>query len=820
MEILGRNINLRSLFIKPTPSVVTENRVLPKTDVPIVDPEKGALPIAGGRSSQSEYGGLFSGVTGQHTVPRLIPKEFIEAIEHLSMTHPDFSHAIDNICDLAATNYHITFDAAIPDKTQKQARLHLENKAKGWYLFGDGSNGLITDLLRQCCNAGCVSAEIVPQKNLRSVQKVVLVAPASIEFLYNKDKDQYVPHQRPKTTQVTQNLIANLGLIELNTVTYKYFAMYRINDHPYAIPPFLAALENTNIGKELLGNLKWVAKNMGILGVISLFTSPPALSPGETFDSESYQTKCLNWLQKWRAEAEAGLKNGIIVGFKGNHEVQVSPSHVSANGAKDIWNMNDIQMVSGLKQDGVLLNRDQKTSEAFAKVAFEILKSRVAAFQKNVAAFLCELYRIELQLAGFPIDTVKVKFDPVALADIKLEAEAEKLKIENVRVKYQMGIISQEQAAQELGYETAAEDAPRGVETGVRNEEEKKKDKEDKKSQKKKNSLTGSLSDLILFHQNKPMFDYYSEETAQLTKLTVVSLDDDQMKFDDPSMDSLYNQYTKNINRKYKKTVNEALDELEESLKSVAVELTADELVNKVLFHLYATFQTNFGGRIRGVIENYIEKGYRKFREDKSIFGKKEVKDVDFALPDHRALTYFKASDELYLGKFITDPDTRKRLTTFIKDTYLRDGQAISHNPKAIAGFRAELGDVVIGENWKIDRVVSTTVNKLRNYAAVNYMQQVDVKEFEIRGVNDSKQCAYCKGMQGKRFSVTTVSEKIQEIVSREPEFVADDSPFITSVFKDPSVIADMSSSDLLLRGVSIPPYHCHCRDLVIAVME
>lgn len=806
MKILNREINIRSFFQpKAQPPMLKETiSTLAKGDTP-VDPEKGALPIAGGRSSQVEHIDVFAGIAGLNQIPRLVPKEFIEAIEHLSVFHPDFGHAIDNICDLAATQHHITFDATVPDKVAKDARLHIKNKAKSWYLYGDGYNGLVTDLLRQCCNAGCVSAEIVPMVNLKGVQKVVLVPPATIEFLYNSNIDQYLPFQKLKTYQATASQITTLGLHELNTVTYKYFAMYRINDNPYAIPPFLAALENTNIGKELLSNLKWVAKNMGVLGVVSLLTTPPALEPGETYGSESYQAKCLNWLQKWRAEAEAGLKNGIIVGFKNNHEVKIDPSHVSANGARDIWTMNDIQMVSGLKQDGVLLNRDQKTSEAFAKVAFEILKSRVGAFQQNVAAFLAELYRIELQLAGFPINSVEIKFDAVALADVKLEAEAEKIRIENVSTKYQMGIISQEQAAQELGYEVAAEAAPRDAAPP-----------QSFNFQKKKPKL--NLLDFSTF--NKPSFDYYSEEIANTTRLTVINFEEETPTFDDPSMQSLYEQYMGDLKKKYEKTVVEAMAELAASLTALGVILTADELVNKALFHIYATFQDAFPTRIRKVIDARVENGYKKFRKDDSIFGKNKVAVADLALPDYRALNYFKNSDQLYLGQFITDVDTRKRITQFIKDTYLKSGQAITHNPDAIAQFQSALGEMVISESWKIDRIVSTTVNKMRNYASVNYMQQVGVKEFEIRGVRDSKQCAYCAGMQGKRFSVTTVSEKIQTIVNREPEFVGSDSPFITSVFKDAGSIADMSSDDLLLRGVFAPPFHPYCRDVVVPIVE
>ena len=116
---------------------------------------------------------------------------------------------------------------------------------------------------------------------------------------------------------------------------------------------------------------------------------------------------------------------GIHIGFKDSAEFNVYPSHATGNGAKDIWQMNDVLMVSGLKQDGVLLNRDQKTSEAFAKIAFKILVKRIGAFQRNVAAFLAELFRIELQLNGYPIASVRVVFEAADLVDKLADQQAE-----------------------------------------------------------------------------------------------------------------------------------------------------------------------------------------------------------------------------------------------------------------------------------------------------------------------------------------------------------------------------------------------------------
>jgi hypothetical protein len=288
--------------------------------------------------------------------------------------------------------------------------------------------------------------------------------------------------------------------------------------------------------------------------------------------------------------------------------------------------------------------------------------------------------------------------------------------------------------------------------------------------------------------------------------------------FDDEEMQKLYDDYTSKVKSAYGKGIDDGLDSLEEAL-------TDGEVMSLETFTVLVTESIESGMEdttkplSRAYAKKYINRGYKKFRKDASVLnGGSTVKAV-LDLPDYRALVYFKTSDELYLGKFITDADTRQRLTAFIKDTYLRYGEAITNNPQAIARFRASLKTALMAEDWKINRVIATTVNKMRNYAAVNYMAQAEIKEFEIRGVNDRKQCDYCKNMQGRRFSVVDVAAKVDDIVSSDPEFVADDSPFLTSVFKKASDMKGLTDVEIYGKGISLPPFHCHCRDIVIAVI-
>lgn len=768
-----------------------------------VNNQNTSLPPLGGRTSVTEAANLYTSLKNLMKPPVLIPSEYIEAMEFLSIWNPDFSHAVANLVELGVTPHEIKINGA-SESLSKKAIQHIKDNRDKWYSNGDGFNGLLMDLFRQVVCTGAVSAERIPKSKplLSGIDSIVLVSPATIEFLYDSLTYKFRPYQKPKNSIGAD--LNTMGLVELSDIQYVYIGMQRVNDNPEAIPPLLSALKNSNINDDIISQLSFIAKKYGILGLLSMLVAPPALMDGESYTDETYMNRAIENLSRYRAEIEKGFKNGILLGYKDNHEFKVESSVHGGQGVKEVFNVNDTQFISGLKTDPTLLGRDAKTSEAFAKVSFKILRSRIKSFQDVVANFIANTYLFELQMAGFPISSLSVEFESVDMEDKLAKENAEGKKIENVLKKLDSGIISPDAAAQELGYEKAFN------------------------PNIKKPSENQTPLKLINFNFEKKQierlevkrkcrlktFDYFSNEKAGCT-----SFSDGGFTFNDDSMQGLFSDYTGDVSEQYSNVIESAAGDMAESLTALNAQLTEVELFTKVMYHVLLAFETGYN--IKGFINKYIDKGYNKFRKDKKVLnGKKDVKAAVLTLPDLRALNYFKESDKLYLGKFITDPDTVERLTKFIKDEYLMNGGAITHNPEAIQRFRASLVKHLTAENWKIDRVIATTVNRMRAYGAISYMAQENVEWFEIRGVNDKKQCAYCSDMQGRRFSVSMAFEKISHIVEGDPSNISDETPFITSVFKTASGMQGLSDIEIQNKGVSTPPYHPFCRDVVLAVID
>src|SRR5690606_35523303 len=174
------------------------------------------------------------------------------------------------------------------------------DNAKSWYNFSEGLDSLIGDLLAQIVISGAISREIVPNNDLSGVKKVVAVHPKDIVFKYNPKSDEHEPYQKIKG--VLTGSVNNLN--KLNPFTYKYYAIRRFNENPLAVPPFLTAIENTVIEKDLLCSLKHTAKNIGVLGFLSVLVNAPKKLPGDS--DEVYQGKCMKYLNSVVPEIEKG----------------------------------------------------------------------------------------------------------------------------------------------------------------------------------------------------------------------------------------------------------------------------------------------------------------------------------------------------------------------------------------------------------------------------------------------------------------------------------------------------------------------------------
>lgn len=274
----------------------------------------------------------------------------------------------------------------------------------------------------------------------------------------------------------------------------------------------------------------------------------------------------------------------------------------------------------------------------------------------------------------------------------------------------------------------------------------------------------------------------------------------------------------------YDSAIGKRIKAIEKGFQSLGENPSMQQVVDNILFNLLKDWDKDFIRIQRKTTNDAVDVIYRFFRADRSIFTSniEDVADAIFDTIDLRTLEYFKNSDGFYLGKFITDEDTVRRISKFIESEYIENNIPIGSNkdPETLKRFRNQFAGVLVGEEWKITRIISTTVNRLRAYGALNYMNQAEIEEFEIRGINDRLQCPYCKRMQGRRFKINTAFTKMDQVVRSNPEIIGIDSPFITSLYKDPEELDNLSDEDLQQAGIDLPPFHPHCRDRIVAVFD
>lgn len=279
-------------------------------------------------------------------------------------------------------------------------------------------------------------------------------------------------------------------------------------------------------------------------------------------------------------------------------------------------------------------------------------------------------------------------------------------------------------------------------------------------------------------------------------------------------------QYSKETRQVYQNAIDKSSTAIARRIQELGLGASLEEVLDAVYFSLYTNWTTNFTNKQRSVTNRWVSRTYRHFRTDKSIFGvvEKDVQAGVFDVMDLRTIDFYKKSDSFYLSKFITDKDTRDAINQFIQKEFIEGEAPIGKGSSATAKFKKQFEGVLGGEDWKIERVTNTTVNKLRNYASVQYMNQVEVEQFEIVGISDSRQCPYCAELQGYKFSVQIAKETIDNSMSGPVDALGMAAPFITSLYT-PSEIRGVGAKTLETQGIGSPPFHPNCRDTIVAVL-
>lgn len=407
------------------------------------------LPDAGRSSIETTSGNINAYLQSLGSVSPVIDFEMLRCLKSLWIFNPDFSQYVANIVNLGNTGHQLTIDTENSARAEA-ALARLNEAAQRIYVNGAGVDGLVNAYLAQIAWSGALSSEDVVNLAGRRVEKVVLVPVEQIRFVY--EEGDYQPYQQGSFIGV-QNKSNRLGMIPLNPVTYRYYALQTVENSPYAKPPATAAVEAiTGMQTDTFDNIKFIARKLGILGLVSVNVVPPTRKPNET--EAEYQARAKKYLGTVRDSLENNFNKGLMVTFR-DQKVEHANVASDARGSYDLVRVIEEQVMSAFAMQPAFFGRTDSTTETYADVVYNLLLAQVGNLQRLCKRRIERTYRLDLRLDGVEVDGVTVAFNKAHARDPLNEAQAGQITVQTVLEKARAGIISPDEAAQELGYESA-----------------------------------------------------------------------------------------------------------------------------------------------------------------------------------------------------------------------------------------------------------------------------------------------------------------------------------------------------------------------------
>lgn len=443
MKIFGFNISVT----KSSPPPIQEERERRKPKVTGIDPGRVSAP-----DSQMN-GMLYTLKDFTQMVNPSFRVEVIQLLRDLYKINPDVSKALQDMFQLTNTGHQVQF----PNNSDKEAEAmgeHLNKVSKTWSNYTAGIYGLINKMVVQCFVGGAISIEAVPNADLSGISTILFIRPDTIVFR-RENNGVYQPYQHT----VGNALRTGNDYIKLNTQTYKYVGMYNDTDEPYGIPPFMAALDSLKSQADMRVNFKHIMENAGMLGFMEALMEKPDREPNESVTM--YENRLDRDLRKLKIRLRDGMKDGLIVGYKDDHEFNLNSTTENMGNIDKPWSMNQQSVANGLGINSSLIGVTASTTEGGAGINLSKLLSQLKDMQMLVSYVLEFIYSLELRLAGFNNKGIKIVWYPATVSDDVKIQQAKQYKVQNLNALYRDGVISLLQYAQEMGYDQPDQNEPR-----------------------------------------------------------------------------------------------------------------------------------------------------------------------------------------------------------------------------------------------------------------------------------------------------------------------------------------------------------------------
>lgn len=442
MNIFGYNISVKRGRTPP----IQQEREVRKPSITGVEPGRVSVPDDGNGSTNLLLTDFVKTVNPSFRV------EIIKLIRDLYKVNPDVGKALQDMFQLTNTGHRVEF----PNNTDEEAdrmRDHLSESTKRWSNCMAGIDGYVNKMAVQLLVSGALSIEGVPNSKLDGLSTIVFVKPDNIVFKREND-GVYQPYQ--KNLNQTD---PDKAFIKLNTRTYKYVGYMNDTDEPYGIPPFMSALDSLKTQSDMKVNLKHIMENAGMLGFMEALMEKPDIQPNENVPK--YQARLDRELKKMKVRLKEGMKDGLVVGYKDDHEFKLNSTTKDMANLDVPWTMNQQSVANGLGINSSIIGVTTANTEGGAGVSLSTLLAQLKNIQRTIGYVLEFLYNLELTLAGFNPKGITITWYPATVSDDVKIQQANQYKVQNLNALYRDGIISLQQYAQAMGYDTPDQAEPR-----------------------------------------------------------------------------------------------------------------------------------------------------------------------------------------------------------------------------------------------------------------------------------------------------------------------------------------------------------------------
>lgn len=267
----------------------------------------------------------------------------------------------------------------------------------------------------------------------------------------------------------------------------------------------------------------------------------------------------------------------------------------------------------------------------------------------------------------------------------------------------------------------------------------------------------------------------------------------------DPT-DAWLDFYLKQITPALQNAREGALDEIEAWLLSLPAPPDQMEFVSRIESIIGASAANAVS---LSAITEIVDRVYMNFRG--------MPLSLSFGGPDARAIDFLGKLDHFYTSSWFKNPDAQSVMRNFITDRYLEKGGGLfgRGGKENIAEFRNLLGQKAADlEDWQIRRIVDTSVQRTRNWAGVMQMHEARIEELEV--YEPLQDCAFCASMNGKVVSVEVAYRKMESQMDMTPD------EYEVDLRRGVSGLGNTDRVEKTIEAGLLPPYHPHCRGMVI----